>query len=475
MKKTLLTLLLLLFSQISVADFSSALDAYQRGELRNAANQFKTLAKRNDADAQYMLGYMYALGEGVTQDYVQSHKWLNLAASQGKDGARSARDKVARRMSRSQINRAQQLARNWKPIPTRIPPGFAADTAGLKDNPYASSRDTVRNVQRRLRELGYSPGPADGAAGRLTRNAIRQYQIDNHLTVNGQVTRELVKHLLPNYIAPAPAWMYPRVWKVPATKQSSETKALISELQDLIKRIKSNRAADRWVLRELRQLVKKNQRNWSRLLMHERFTRRLYRLNRNWEITSGRFHVQSGRGLQSNAMVTYSSRDDQGKEIAAILLNSLLGGDNRHTRKRRIAQIITHKKITNAFAVRARFGSIDDDSRISLMLSRGRDKDTGYRLVLNTEGKRDDVNLVRVTRHGRTVINSYTGRLRLDDGADHNLEWTRDRYGRMVVAIDGRELFHVSNSDIRKGFSQFSITNIGGNYLLRELMLLDAG
>jgi peptidoglycan hydrolase-like protein with peptidoglycan-binding domain len=475
MKKAVLILFLFLFSQVSAADFSSALEAYQQGDLPRAANQFKSLADRNDADAQYMLGYMYALGEGVVQDYIEAHKWLNIAASQGKDGARAARNKVARRMSRDQVNRAQQLARNWKPLPNRIPPGFSVVPARSGLNPYAASRETIQEIQQRLTKLGYSPGPADGSPGRLTRNAIRQYQIDNHLVVSGQITRGLVKHLLPGYIASTPEWVYPRVWREPAAKPNNETSALVGELQDLIAKIKSNRAADRWVVRELRQLVKKNQRSWGRMLMHERFSRRLYRLNRNWEITSGRFHINSGRGLQSDTEASYSSRRDQRKELAAALLNSILGGDRKKLRKRRVAQLVTHRKITNAFALRARFGSIDRDSHISLMLGQDAKRDVGYRLVLDTQGKRDEVNLVRVSRNGKTVINGYTGRLGLADGGSHNLEWTRDRHGSMAVAIDGRELFRISNSDIRKGFDRFSITNIGGNYLLRELMLLDAG
>ena len=475
MKTTALILFLFLFSQAANADFSSALEAYQRGDLPRAASQFRTLANHNDADAQYMLGYMYALGEGVVQDYVEAHKWLNIAAAQGKDGARATRNKVARRMSREQVNRAQQLARNWKPVPIRVQPGFSVVPARSGASPYTISRETIREIQQRLTELGYSPGPADGAPGRLTRNAIRQYQIDNHLVVTGQVNRELVRHLLPGYIASAPQWVYPRVWSGPATRPSSETTALVSELQDLIAKIKTNRGADRWVVRELRQLVKKNQHSWTRMLMHERFSRRLYRLNRNWEITSGRFHINSGRGLQSDTKASRSSRRDKRKELAAALLNSILGGDNRQPRQRRVAQLVTHRKITNAFALRARFGSIDRDSHISLMLSQDANREVGYRLVLNTEGKRDEVNLVRVGRHGKSVINGYTGRLGLADGNSHNLEWTRDRHGSMAVAMDGREPFRVANADIRQGFDQFSITNIGGNYLLRELMLLDAG
>ncbi len=473
MKKTTFTLFLLLFTQVALADFTSALESYQRGNLSAAAAEFKTLANRNDADAQYMLGYMYALGEGVTQDYVNAHKWLNIAASQGKDGARKTRDQVAKRMSSRQITRAQQLARNWKPVQTRTPPSLISNQPHT--TVYISSRNTIMEVQRRLSKLGYRPGPADGSPGSRTRNAIRHYQTDNRLLVNGQVTRQLVKHLLPQHSAGAVSWGYPQVWATPSTKPNRATRELVRDLERLIGKIKAQQAADRWVIRDLRKLVRKNQHTWPRTLLHERFSRRNFRLGQNWDVTSGRFQTDPGTGLQSDATTLQSSRGDSREELAVAILNSFLGGDNRQFRKNRVAQITTHKKISNAFATRARFSAIDRDSRIALMLSRGGKRDTGYRLVLDTDGKRDKVSLVHVSRSGSAVIEKFRGRLGLSNGSSHTIEWTRDQSGRMAVAIDGRELFRAVDTNLRKRFTQFSITNVGGNYVLWEMMLLDAG
>ena len=54
---------------------------------------------------------MYANGEGVQQDYVSAHMWLNLAAATGGENARKARDGVAANMTREQIAEAQARAR----------------------------------------------------------------------------------------------------------------------------------------------------------------------------------------------------------------------------------------------------------------------------------------------------------------------------------------------------------------------------
>ena len=47
-------------------------------------------AERGDADAQYMLGYMYAHGDGVPEDDAEAVRWLRLAAEQGITEAHTA-------------------------------------------------------------------------------------------------------------------------------------------------------------------------------------------------------------------------------------------------------------------------------------------------------------------------------------------------------------------------------------------------
>ena len=62
---------------------------------------------------------MYANSEGVLQDDVAAHMWLNLAAAQSTGEARerhaAARDAVAERMTRENLSEAQRRAREWSP------------------------------------------------------------------------------------------------------------------------------------------------------------------------------------------------------------------------------------------------------------------------------------------------------------------------------------------------------------------------
>ena len=91
--------------------------AMKKRDYAAAARLVRPLAQQGDANAQYILGVFYDNGLGVPQDRVQAYMWLNLAASQGRENAAIIRDLAARLMSSAQIEEAQRLAREWKPLP----------------------------------------------------------------------------------------------------------------------------------------------------------------------------------------------------------------------------------------------------------------------------------------------------------------------------------------------------------------------
>jgi hypothetical protein len=63
--------------------------------------------------AQYSAGIAYGSGRGVEQDYVQAHKWVNLAAAGSFAEASKSRDIFDKLMTLDQIAEAQKLARQW--------------------------------------------------------------------------------------------------------------------------------------------------------------------------------------------------------------------------------------------------------------------------------------------------------------------------------------------------------------------------
>ena len=129
------------------ADFQKGLSAAESGDFATALLEWVPLAEQGDMRAQFFLGalyhngdgvsqnhetavkwytlsaeqgfdiaqgnlgVMYALGQGIVQDNVYAHMWWNIAALQGHEGATEYRDTIAERMTISQIERAQNLAR----------------------------------------------------------------------------------------------------------------------------------------------------------------------------------------------------------------------------------------------------------------------------------------------------------------------------------------------------------------------------
>jgi TPR repeat protein len=89
---------------------------YRKGDgvpqnYKTAVKWYRLAAKQGDASAQTNLGVMYGLGQGVIQDWVYAHMWGNVASSNGSVNGGKLRDLAAKKMTPSQLEKAQDLAR----------------------------------------------------------------------------------------------------------------------------------------------------------------------------------------------------------------------------------------------------------------------------------------------------------------------------------------------------------------------------
>jgi peptidoglycan hydrolase-like protein with peptidoglycan-binding domain len=68
---------------------------------------------------------------------------------------------------------------------------------GLSMTPalMAQGSSTVREAQQALKDKGFDPGPVDGLNGPKTRAAVRDYQKQQNLTVNGRLGAETLTSL----------------------------------------------------------------------------------------------------------------------------------------------------------------------------------------------------------------------------------------------------------------------------------------
>jgi uncharacterized protein len=62
---------------------SKALKSYNTGDFETALRIYRPLAEKGQALAEYILGLMYANGQGVAENYREALKWLQKAAEHG--------------------------------------------------------------------------------------------------------------------------------------------------------------------------------------------------------------------------------------------------------------------------------------------------------------------------------------------------------------------------------------------------------
>jgi peptidoglycan hydrolase-like protein with peptidoglycan-binding domain len=254
LKRNLLaTALLLGLAGPAAADYSAGYTAYVAGNYPTALMEFEAGARAGDARAQYMMGRMYAEGRGTPQDFLQAHAWYNVAAANGYSAAATARDSLGAQMTPSQVSLAQSRALALNPgvaTSTDVSGGFSlrqiqqllnargfdagpadgvignrtrtairayqanyglpvtgAPSASLQShllaNPGVVNTTTtttivtavdpafVREIQTELRRRGYAVS-VNGLVDPSTQAAIRTYQSDAGLPVNGLLTQSLL-------------------------------------------------------------------------------------------------------------------------------------------------------------------------------------------------------------------------------------------------------------------------------------------
>jgi TPR repeat protein len=133
----------------------------------------KTAADGEHGAAMHLLGLMYASGTGVEQSDREALRWFRLARAQGIPVEERFLSESGVRAYAAQLER--QADQNRRAAQAR--------------------RKMVREIQQRLTDLGYTPGPVDGLFGGKTQAAIEAFQRDRRLAPDGRATQELLEAL----------------------------------------------------------------------------------------------------------------------------------------------------------------------------------------------------------------------------------------------------------------------------------------
>jgi TPR repeat protein len=103
-------------NEVILADYYMAGNGVAQ-DYEEAARWYRRAAEHGHFRAQNTLAEFYENGRGVPQDLVQAHFWYALAARTARFDNRDlgirGRDRVAARMTPTQIAEAQRLAREW--------------------------------------------------------------------------------------------------------------------------------------------------------------------------------------------------------------------------------------------------------------------------------------------------------------------------------------------------------------------------
>lgn len=482
-------LLLIMFSTNAYADFSDGIDAYKQKDYFTAIKEFRTLAEQGHAEAQTMLGYMYASGKGVIQDYIQAHVWFNLAAAQGNERAFEAREKVAEAMTSEQIAEAQRLAREWTP----------------KESPAEETQETlpsstggpegvalVRAVQEHLAGLGYEPGPADGIMGSKTRWAIRDYQEHAGLRVDGEPSQALLEHLknagearvAEGRSQPETPSPVPNTSPSLAASPSEQTQEVIDRLKTIVQKGEEERSADSRFLAKLRDLIRQYDWPWRERLFRDGFQDGDYTRNPVWNVVSGEFRVDSSQRLVSRFTApvqeeeprSNTRQEDTGTRIFKSILTEILKENDEKPSSRpkapEQAEIYASARITNAFSMDMELlvRSEGTEARIELGVYQGRNRDQGYRLYL-IGGATPSLELVRQTARGSSIIEISKSAGVLVDGRPHTLRWQRYPDGAMVVAIDGEAAIQTVDRTFQNAFDGISFINHNGDFAIPSITI----
>lgn len=151
--------------------------AYMASDSEAARQYFEKAASQEHGAAMHMLGLLHAGGTGVPQSDQEALRWFRRARASGYPVD-------PRMLTASGIQAYAQEVRQRQAA------------SSVRSAPASSSqKDLVREIQQRLVELGFDPGPVDGLLGQKTRAAITAFQRRQGLAADGRATPQVLDAL----------------------------------------------------------------------------------------------------------------------------------------------------------------------------------------------------------------------------------------------------------------------------------------
>ena len=176
-----------------------------RRDMARAAHWFRKAAQHGVRDSQFNLAVLYHRGQGVPRNLAEAWFWYAVAARKGDAAAARQAEELGRYLGPQRLAAQRRKLEAFRPeVPDRDANVVVINHPEWRDSkPRGSAKEAkplagaalVREVQKLLSQLGYDAGPADGILGNRTANAIRLFQMQNRLPVNGRPDMALLQRL----------------------------------------------------------------------------------------------------------------------------------------------------------------------------------------------------------------------------------------------------------------------------------------
>jgi hypothetical protein len=263
--------------------------------------------------------------------------------------------------------------------------------------------------------------------------------------------------------------------------EPDDNQSLIDALRPLIDDAERSRAADPRFLSDLRAVLRRFDYEWRVRILSEDFRDGDFTRNPVWTIAQGEFYMARGGGLLSEASGAPAIRTGQptrNRDVVAGILGRILeealddddddGQQTSQSRPAETGEIYLPVSITPAFAITAEVIAAEAKERFDLSVYMGGDRQTRYRLSLVPGA---GVELLRESNRGASIIDSRRDPSILTLNEAQLVVWRRSADGLMTVEVNGQTLLEVTDRAFRDSFSGFALTNRGGAYILRTLIV----
>lgn len=433
----------------TAATYNSATNAYERSHYKIALKEFRQLARTNDPYAQYMLGQMFLHGEGTKKNMVKAYKWLLLAEENDMEQAKRLRKRIGRQMSSTQKRQAAKLAAQWNHKYGYQPQAI-------------NNQSTIRQVQKKLKSLGYYPYTIDGTMGHNTRNGISSYQRHNRLYVDGKITPRLLAHL-----------------GISDNNQqndnSLEARQIKKELKKIIRKAKRRNDAKPWVIQRLEELASDHHTSYSfsNPVMIEDF-RKYYDISQlDWKINSGRLHMDSSLGLVARPVNGWNYTSNNSENLGAVLLDTLIQHAAGQNSQSRLVKLQKNLNFGNSFSLKVETSLLENTEGFIIACNSDRQNYSGYRLIVTPGYGKDEIKLLKIGKSTTEELYHFTDDLKLDGRGNQKFQWNRTARGEMTIHLNNQQLFSVNDTSIQAPFQQLSLAHIGRQVAIKAIQLHD--